>query len=50
LFKEVVGLEMNLLRVVLQQMNMTFVHVPTPNVFEMEKLSVNNLITALITK
>jgi hypothetical protein len=29
-FMKVVGLEMDLLRVVLQQMNMTFVHVPTP--------------------
>ena len=30
----IAGLEMDLLRVVLQQMNMTFVHVPTPDGFE----------------
>ena len=30
-------LEMDLLQFVLQHMNMTFVHVPTPQVFELEK-------------
>ena len=48
--REVVGLEMNLLRVVLQQMNMTFVHVPTPKGFEVEIRSVDNLIKAFIAK
>jgi hypothetical protein len=33
------GLEMDLLRVVLQQMNMTFLHVPTPKGFEMDNES-----------
>jgi hypothetical protein len=42
---------MDLLRVVLQQMNMTFVHVPTPEGFEREEGSrTNNLIRGMIRK
>jgi len=48
--KYVAGLEYDLLRVVLQQMNMSFVHVPTPEGFEMEKGSVNNLSRAMFEK
>jgi hypothetical protein len=48
--REVVGLEVNILRVVLQKMNMSFVHVPTPECFEVEIRSVENLIKALIAK
>jgi hypothetical protein len=44
------GLEMDLLRIILQQMNMTFFYVPTPEGFEIENGSVNNLVTALIEK
>ena len=44
------GLEMDLLRIILQQMNMTFVHVPTPQGFEIEEGSVNNLVNAMIAK
>jgi hypothetical protein len=36
--------------VVLQQMNMTFVHVPTTEGFEMKEWSVNNVIKAMIAK
>jgi len=43
-------LEMDLLRIILKQMNMTFVHVPTPEGFEIEDGSVNNLISAMIVK
>jgi len=44
------GLEMDLLQFVLQHMNMTFVHVPTPQDFELEKSLVNNLIVDLVQK
>jgi hypothetical protein len=44
------GFEMDLLRIILQQMNMTFVHVPTPEVFELRKESVSNLVTLMIAK
>jgi hypothetical protein len=47
---DVEGLEIMLLRVVLQQMNMTFVHVYTPKGFEMEERSANNLIMAMTAK
>ena len=47
---DIKGLEMDLLRIILQEMNMTFVHVPTPEGFELEKGSVNNLVTAMIAK
>ena len=42
------GLEYDLLKVVLQQMNMTFVRVPTPQDFEMCNISVTNSIVAVI--
>jgi hypothetical protein len=49
--KYIDGLEMDLLRVVLQQMNMTFVHVPTPNGFEMDDGSlISNLVMSMIGK
>jgi hypothetical protein len=41
---------MDLLRIVLQQMNITFVHVPTPEGFELSKESVNNLVSVMIAK
>jgi hypothetical protein len=44
------GLEYDLLNVVLKQMNMTFVHVPTPAGFEMQEGSVNNVIKSMIAK
>jgi hypothetical protein len=44
------GLEMDLLRIILKQMNMTFVHVPTPRGFEIEEGSVNNLVNVMIAK
>jgi hypothetical protein len=47
---KVAGKEVWLLEVVLQQMNMTFVHVPTPEGFEIEKVSTDNLITAILAK
>jgi len=47
---DIKGLEMDLLKIILQQMNMTFVHVPTSEGFEIEKQSVNNLVTAMFAK
>jgi hypothetical protein len=47
---DIYGLEMNLLRIILKQMNMTFVYVPTPEGFETEGGSVNNLVTAMNAK
>ena len=44
------GLEMDLLRVVLQQMNMTFIHVPTPEGFEVEKGLISNLVMSMFEK
>jgi hypothetical protein len=44
------GLEYDLLRVVLQQMNMTFVHVPTPEDFKMWKGLIDNLFRTMIRK
>ena len=44
------GLEYDLLRVILQQMNMTFVHVPTPEDFKLRKELINNLFRALFGK
>jgi len=46
----IAGLEMTLFRVVLRQMNMTFVHVPTPEGFELEKGEVRNLISSMFQK
>jgi hypothetical protein len=42
------GLELKLLLIVSQQMNMTFVNVPTPEGFETEQASVYNLVIAFI--
>jgi len=47
---DVRGFEMDLLRIILKQMNMTFVHVPTPKGFELGKDSVNNLVSVMIAK
>ena len=47
---DIKGLEMDLLRIILQQMNMTFVHVPKLEGFEIEKESVNNLVSTMIEK
>ena len=47
---DIKGLEMDLLRIILQQMNMTFVHVPAPEGFELEEDSVNNLVASMIAK
>jgi hypothetical protein len=47
---DVRGFEMDLLRIILQQINMTFVHVPTPEGFKLWEGSVNNLVTAMIAK
>jgi hypothetical protein len=44
------GFEMDVLRITLQQMNMAFVHVPTPEGFELREESVNNLVSAMIAK
>jgi hypothetical protein len=41
---------MDLLRIILKQMNMTFVYVPTPEGFQIEEGSVNNLVSAMIGK
>jgi hypothetical protein len=43
---DILGLENDLLKVVLQQMNMTFKHVPSPVGFEMT----DNLIRGMLTK
>jgi len=48
--KEVIVLEINLLRIVLQQMNVTFVHVPIPKGFELEIGSEKNLTIAVMAK
>jgi hypothetical protein len=47
---DIKGLEMDLLRIILQQMNMTFVYVPTLEGFEIEGGSVNNLVSTIIAK
>jgi len=47
---EAYGMEMDLLKLVLDQMNMTFVHVPTPEDFETDGGLTNNLIRAMIAK
>jgi len=51
-FTKVSGMEMDLLKMVLKQLNMTFIHVPTPEGFEFEKGSTDNLrvIRAMIDK
>jgi len=47
---DIIGFEMDLLRIILQQMNMTFVYVPTPECFELEEGSVNILVIAMFAK
>jgi hypothetical protein len=47
---DIAGFEMDLLRIILKQLNMTFVYVPTPEGFKMEEGSVNNLVSAMIAK
>jgi len=47
---EISGMELDLLKIVLKQLNMTFVQVPTPKSFEIEKVSTDNLNGAMIAK
>jgi hypothetical protein len=47
---DIKGLEMNLLKIILKQMNMTFVHVPTPEGFELEDALINNLVSAMVAR
>jgi len=47
---DIKGLERDLIRIILKQMNMTFVHVPKADGFELEEGSVNNLISAVTAK
>jgi len=47
---DIKGFDMHLLRIILKQMNMTFVYVPTPEGFETERGSVNNLVNAMNAK
>jgi len=42
--------EVDLLSIILKQMNMTYVHVPTPNDFAIEPGVLNNLFTAMTAK
>jgi hypothetical protein len=46
----VIGFEFDLLKLVLKQINMTFIHVPTPDGFEIEKGSTDNLIRSMLVK
>jgi hypothetical protein len=46
----VTGLELDLLMLVLEHMNMTFVHVPTPSGFDIEYGLTNNLTESMIAK
>jgi hypothetical protein len=47
---EIHGLEFELLLLVLKQMNMTFIHVPTPAGFEFENRLTDNLTSAMLAK
>jgi len=49
-FTEVYGLEMDLLNLILKQLNMTFIHVPTPEGFEADNGMTHNLIGAMFAK
>jgi len=49
-FIEIDGLEMDLLTIVLKKINMTFVHVPTPEDFEIEEGLTYNLTRAMIAE
>ena len=46
----VLGMEMDLFMLVLKQMNMTFVHVPTPEGFQARTGRTDNLIKAMVAK
>jgi hypothetical protein len=48
--KYIKGLEYDLLKVVYEEMDMTFVHLPMSEGFELLKVSVNNLIFAMFAK
>jgi hypothetical protein len=49
--KYIEGLEFDLLKIVYDQMNMTFVHVPTPEGFDLgENSHANNLVSAMFAK
>jgi len=47
---EVIGSELDLLKLVLEQMNMAFILVPIPEDFELEKGLTANLIGAMLAK
>jgi hypothetical protein len=47
---EIVGLEFQLFMIVLKEINMTFVHVPTPVGFEIDEEQTNKLSNALFEK
>jgi hypothetical protein len=47
---DISGMEMDLLKLVLKQMNMTFIHVPTPEGFEIEKGLSDNLTRSMVAK
>jgi hypothetical protein len=47
---DIKGFEMVLLKIILKQMNMTFVYVPTPEGFDLVGGSVNNLFRLMIAK
>jgi len=47
---KLVGMEIYLLSLVLQEMNMTFVYVPTPDGFEIQKGMTDNLIRSMLAK
>jgi hypothetical protein len=47
---EVFGMEMELLKLVLEQMNMTFIHVPTPKGFELPNRITGNLFRDMFEK
>ena len=47
---KVFGMGLNLLMFVLKRLNMTFIHVPTPEGFEIENGLTDNLIRAMIAK
>ena len=50
LSRKCLALRLNLLTMVLKQMNMTFVQVPTPEGFKIEEGLRDNLIRAMIAK
>ena len=48
--RDVSGMELDLLKLILKRMNMTFIHVPTPEGFEVEKGVTDNLIRVMLAK